>query len=264
VVVLGGLAPVSPIPGSIPPLNFGADLLCLHRVGAGFGAQRRCPHRTDFDVFGMHPYSFAATPTKPAYKRGDVLIADMPEVDALVTAANRLHTAAPRIKHRIWVTEFAWLTNPPDAALGDSDSLAARYVAYSMYEMYRSGVSLVIWQTALDEPGDSPTGGGLYFSSGQPKLMLKAFAFPVIASVKDRHGFAWGRAPVSGATMIQVQRLADGNWRTVATVHSSSDGVFEAHFRARGNGTYRAQASGSLVSLGYNSKPIPPKRTHAF
>ena len=262
VVVLGGLAPVSSVPGSIPPLDFGADLLCLHRAGSGFRPNRSCPHRTDFDAFGIHPYSLAATPTLRAYKAGDVLVADMGEVDALVTAANRWHTATPNIKHPIWVTEFAWPTNPPDGALGDSDSAAARYVAYSMYEMLKSGVSLVIWQTVLDRPADELSGGGLFFSSGKPKLTLQAFAFPVVASVNSGHAYVWGRAPVSHPVVVLVQQAVGRVWHTFAQVHTGADGVFSARTPATGNGLYRAQVVSGPTSLAYDSRPIPPKRTH--
>jgi len=263
VVVLGGLAPVSTVPGSTPPLDFGAQLLCLRRVGAGFRAARSCPQRADFDVFAVHPYSLGATPTKPAYKRGDVLVGDMSTVGALVQAADRLHTASPRIRHQLWVTEFAWLTKPPNSQLGDSEPTAARYVAYSMYEMWKSGVSLVIWQTILDEANNDFVGGGLYRHSGQPKLTLQAFAFPVVAGVSRGHGFAWGRVPVSRPVRVVVQRLAGRLWHTVATLNTGPDGVFYAHFGARGNGTFRAQVIGGPTSLSYDSRPIPRARTHS-
>lgn len=264
VVVLGGLAPVSPVPGSIPPLDFGAELLCLHRVGSGFQATRSCRQRADFDVFAMHPYSLAATPTKHAYKPGDVLVGDMSKVGALVRAADRLHTAAPRIGHQIWVTEFAWLTNPPDRQIGDDDPTAARYVAYSMYEMWNSGVSLVIWQTVLDEPVSDFLGAGLYWNSGRPKLTLRAFAFPVVASVNAGHGFVWGRVPISRRVRVMVQRAVGRRWRTVTQLLSSSDGVFYARIGASGNGLYRAQVIGGPTSLAYDSRPIPARRTHAY
>jgi hypothetical protein len=262
VVVLGGLAPVSPVPGAIPPLVFGADLMCLHRAGGGFRASRSCRQRTDFDVFAMHPYSFAATPTKHAYKQGDVLVGDMGEVGALVRTADRLRTTAQRIHHRLWVTEFAWPTNPPDSQIGDSEPLAARYVAYSMYEMWKSGASLVIWQTVLDVPGGTPAGGGLYRSSGKPKLTLRAFAFPVIASVNGGRGFVWGRAPVASRTRIIVQRPRGRGWENVAWLRTGTDGVFDAHFRASNNGLYRVHVLGGPTSLAYNSRSIPPERTH--
>jgi hypothetical protein len=262
VVVLGGLAPVSSVPGSIPPLDFGAQLLCLHRVGSTFAANRSCPQRARFDVFGIHPYSLAATPTKHAYNPGDVLIGDMDEVHALVKAADRLRTAVPRTRHPIWVTEFAWLTNPPNRQLGDPGPLAARYVAYSMYEMWKSGVSLVIWQQVLDEPYADFVGGGLCFNSGRPKLNLQAFAFPVVASVGGGRGLAWGRAPVSHPVSILVQRAAGHGWRTVAMLRTGADGIFLARFGARANGIYRARTSGGIASLAYDSRAIPPTRTH--
>jgi hypothetical protein len=264
VVALGGLAPVSPVPGSIPPLDFGAQLLCLHRVGSGFRANHSCPQRTQFDVFAMHPYSLAATPTKHAYNSGDVLVGDMGKVGALVHTADRLHTAAPRIHHQLWVTEFAWYTNPPNSQFGDADPTAARYVAYSMYEMWKSGVNLVIWLTVLDQPNQSEPGRGLYWSPGQPKLMLQGFAFPVVAGVSRGHGFAWGRVPVSHRVRVAVQHRVGHSWRHVATVRSGSDGIFYVGFGARRNGLYRARVIGGPTSLAYNSTPIPPRRTHLF
>jgi hypothetical protein len=263
IVVLGGLAPVSPVPGSTPPLDFGADLLCLHRVGASFRRNRSCPERADFDVFAIHPYSLAATPTKHAYNPGDVLVGDMSKVGALVRTADRLHTTGERIHHRIWVTEFAWVTNPPDALLGDSEPTAARYVAYSLYQMFKSGVSLVIWLTVLDEPTDGFPGQGLYASSGRPKLTLRAFAFPCVAGVGGGHGFAWGRVPVSHRVRVIVQRAAGRGWLTVATRLTSADGVFSARFSSRGPGLYRARVLGGPTSLSYDSRPIPAKRIHA-
>ena len=262
VVVLGGLAPVSSVPGSIPPLTFAADLLCVHKAGGSFAATRSCPNRADFDVMGMHPYSLAVTPTMHADKAGDILVADIGKLTALVAAADRLHADAPRIRHRVWVTEFAWPTNPPDGELGDADSVAARYVAYSMFEMWRSGVSLVIWQTVLDSRSNPLTGGGLYQSSGQPKLTLQAFAFPVVASVNSGHAYVWGRAPVSHPVVVLVQRAVGRVWHTFAQVRTGADGVFSARTAATGNGLYRAQVVNGPTSLAYNSRPIPAKRTH--
>jgi hypothetical protein len=264
VIAVGGLAPVSPVPGSIPALQFGAQLLCLHSAGGGLRANRSCPQRAEFDAFAIHPYSLAATPTKHAYKAGDVLMADIGKVSALVRAADRLHTAAPGISHQIWVTEFQWWTNPPNTQIGDSESVAARYVAYSMYEMWRSGVGLVIWTWAEDSPTHYLDGGGLYTDSGTPKLTLQAYAFPLIASVSHGGGYAWGRAPVSGRVRVAVDRAVGARWVTVARVRTGSDGVFQAQFRARGNGLYRARVIGGPTSLSYDSKSIPPRRTHAY
>jgi hypothetical protein len=265
VIVFGGLAPVSYLPPlSVAPLRFAAAVMCLHRVGTQFRANRSCPQRAEFDVFAIHPYSLAATPTKHAYAYDNVLVGDMGKVARLVAAGDRLHTVAPRIRHQLWVTEFAWFTNPPDALVGDSGRVAARYVAYSMYEMWRSGVALVIWQTVRDTVAAGRVGGGLYSISGPPKPDLWAYAFPFIASVDHGSGFAWGRVPVSRRMKVLVERGYGGRWRVVARARTGADGVFDVRFRAPGNGLYRAVTVGGPTSLAYDSRAIPPRRTHLF
>lgn len=265
VVVIGGLAPVSYVPPySIAPLQFAAELLCVHRVATGYRADQSCPQPAEFDVFAMHPYSLGATPTKHAYQYSNVLVGDMGKVAALVAAADRLHTVAPSIKHQLWVTEFAWPTNPPDKLVGDRGRVAARYVAYSLYEMWRAGVSLVVWQTVLDTPTASLLGGGLYAEDGAPKATLRAFAFPFVASVNRGSGFAWGRVPRSRRVKVVVERRSGSGWQKVARTRTSADGIFSVRFSARGNGVYRALTAYGQASLPYNSQPIPPKRTHDF
>jgi hypothetical protein len=257
-VVVGGLAPVKPFPDSFTPLDFAAKVLCLRRVGTHFRADPSCHQRARFDVLAVHSYVLGATPTRPAAIPGDVFPADMGEVHNLVQTENRVHGGS----HQTWVTEFAWYTNPPNAQLGDADATAARYVAYSMYEMWKSGVSTVIWLGAVDlPPSEADMGHGLYYASGQPKLVLQAFSFPVIASVRRGQGFVWGRAPVSRSVRVVVQRSVGGGWRTVAGTRTGSDGVFSARFGARGNGVYRASVVGGPVSLPYNSRPIPAIHT---
>jgi hypothetical protein len=131
--------------------------------------------------------------------------------------------------------------------------------------MWRSGVIVVIWQDVLDGPGhDAGSGSGLYSSSGRPKLTLSALAFPVVAGVSGTGGFVWGRAPVSGPARVVVERPVGRSWGTVATLRTGSDGIFMVRFRAHGNGLYRAQVVGGPTSLAYDSRPIPPRRTHLF
>ena len=266
VVVVGGLGPVS-VTRSIPALTFAAELMCLRHVGTSFLRTAACPQRAEFDVLGMHPYTLGATPTLHALDPGDVLVADMGELHRLVRTAETLHTIGPRISHQVWVTEWAWPTNPPDRFVGDSYAITARYVAYSMYEMWASGVSLVVWDSIEDQPpavaevNPVISGGGLVASSGQPKPSFQAFSFPVIASVSRGRGLVWGRAPVSGPARVVIERSNQGAWQPLATVPTASDGVFDYHFAASTNGIYRAAVVAGPTSLAYNSTPIPAKRT---
>jgi len=268
-VIMGGLAPVSFVNGiSVSPLKFAAEVMCLQRVGTRFIRAKACPVKAHFDVLAIHPYSLDATPTKHAYSYDDILVGDVGKLDTLLSAAERLNTAAPHIKYKLWADEWSWFTNPPDKQVGDAPHTAARYTAYSMYEMWRDGVSLVVWFRAEDPstpPPNSPSfinGGGLYTSTGTPKPMMQAFDFPVVAGISRGQGFVWGRAPVSRRTEVVIEHKVGGTWRRLMTANTASDGVFEVHFAATHNGSYRAQIPHSLVSLGYNSEPIAPVRTH--
>jgi hypothetical protein len=246
----------------MPALSFATRLLCLTRVGHSFRRARSCPSKANFDVFSYHPYALAATPTKPAYNSNDALIADAGTVAALVHAADRLRTAGGPSRHPIWVTEFAWFTNPPNKTVGDRPATTARYTAYSMYEMARADVSLVIWQTVVDRPYQGILGGGLYTSSGRAKPTLQALAFPFVA-VHQRSGWvAWGRAPATGGRSVVIQRWTGRRWVRVAGAETAGDGEFSAHFRANRNYFYRALVADGPQSLTYYSAPIPPVRTH--
>lgn len=268
-VSIGGLAPVSFVKGfSISPLTFAAQLLCLRRVGTHFVRDRACPVKAHFDALGIHPYSLLATPTKHAYYYDDILVGDMQKLSTLLDTARRLKTAASGSHFGLWVTEWSWFTNPPDPQIGDPPAVAARYTAYSMYEMWKAGTTLVIWFLAQDPKNIGPNspslvyGGGLYNASGKPKPMMTAFAFPFVASVRGDRGFAWGRAPVSKRTRVIVEEASGRRWKRIGMAQTSKDGVFQLHFSAKGHGTFRARISGGAVSLGYNSVPIPAVRTH--
>jgi hypothetical protein len=262
--VIGGLAPIAP-PGlySTHPLTFARNLLCVRQAGKRYKRIKGCP-KTNFDVMAVHPYSLSATPTKPAYSNNDILVHDVYKLPKVVSAAARLHTIN-KGAHPLWVTEWSWFTNPPQTVYGDSPNVAARYVAYSMYEMWKAGASMVIWQLLSDVAKGANTGGGLETAAGVPKPTMSAFGFPFIASVKGRKGYAWGRAPLRTKVKVFIQHEVKGKWRKVAAVKSDGYGVFQAHFKAQGNGTYRAQVAGNgLLSLPYFSAGIPPRRTHAF
>lgn len=261
-VVFGGLAPVSYLPGlSVSPLKFAAQLMCLRRVGSHFvrlgGGCRAAP----WDIFAEHPYTLAVTPTQGASHYDDVLVADVHKLRHLLNAARRLHTIRSG-NHPLWVTEWGWVTHPPDSLVGDSFNTAARYVAYGMYEMWKAGVSLVVWQGITDQSPTQLAGSGLETKTGQPKPQMQAFTFPFIASVDHGRGLGWGRVPGAGRVRVTVQRRSAHGWRRVASAQTGRDGVFSIHFVAKGNATYRARGPNGVKSLGYYSARIPARRTH--
>ena len=151
-VIFGGMAGVGGYdPWSIPPLKFAAQVMCLRRVGHRFIRSGPCPVKARFDILAEHPYAFASSPTKHAYKYDDLLVADMPKLRTLLDTATRLHTIKGSNKP-LWATEFGWATNPPNTPIGDSPANAARYVAYALYELWAAGVSTVVYAPIIDSP----------------------------------------------------------------------------------------------------------------
>jgi hypothetical protein len=259
-VEAGGLAPISSVPGSIPPLQFAADLLCVGPTAPAYVPVSLCT-RSEFDALGIHPYSFGATPTKHASTSGDVFVGDLGELGSLVAAGDRLRGSTTPI----WATEFTWPTNPPNKQFGDPSALAARYVAYSAYEMWSSGADMLVWATPLrDALNANPSGGGLYTLAGRPKLTLRALAFPFVAGAGPGGPFAWGRAPTSRPAQIVVERAHGSRWQQVAAATTGADGVFKVAIDGGPNGTYRARVIGGPTSLAYDSSAIPPVQTHPY
>jgi hypothetical protein len=259
-VVFGGLAPVSYLPGvTVSPLKLAAEVLCLRRVGRHFVPLGGACKAPPFDIFAEHPYTLEATPTDPAGSYDDVLVADLHKLRDLLDAGRRLHTVGG--SRPLWVTEWGWVTRPPDN-IGDSLNSSARYVAYSMYEMWRAGVSVVVWQGITDASPNQLQGSGLETKAGRPKPQMQAYAFPFIAAVNHRRGFAWGRVPADRRVRVAVQRRTAHGWRQVKSVLTGRDGIFSARYAAKGNATYRAVGPRGLKSLPYFSAPIPARRTH--
>jgi hypothetical protein len=260
-VVMGGLAPLG-YSGGPGPLKFAAEMMCLRRVGTRFVRLSGCTP-APFDIFAEHPYSLGVSPTETVPKQvyDDVRVGDVYKVRNLLNAAARLGTLGSR-RPPFWVTEWGWATNPPDRKEGNSFKLAARYVAYSMYEMFKQGTSVIIWQEIHDGTANGLPGSGLETKTGQRKPSMQAFTFPFIASVSGTRGFGWGRAPESRPVKVTVQRQTRRGWTTVAHAKTGSDGVFTAHFSATGNGSYRALVSHGPKSLGYFSAPIARRASH--
>ena len=124
---------------------------------------------------------------------------------------------------QFWVTEFGWDTNPPRKHAA-SLSLAARWTAESLHQMWLSGVSLVTWFLFEDYPSPSPYQSGLYFhaaslANARAKPGRTAFRFPFVAYLGKKSTVSvWGRDATSDkeTVTIQLRHGKSGKWRTVA------------------------------------------------
>jgi cellulase (glycosyl hydrolase family 5) len=241
---------------SIPPLDFMRSLLCLSK---GAHPHPTCSSPVRFDVWSHHPYTHGG-PFGRAQLPGDVELGDLPRMRAVLNAGIRAHHVVSSHQVQFWVTEFGWDTNPPRkhaASLG----LAARWTAESLYQMWRSGVSVATWFLLQDYRSPSPYQSGLYFRSpslatARAKPSLTAFRFPFVAYRHKSSVRIWGRDATGDrrAVTIELRHGKSGPWRAVATVGSNGVGIVRASLalHASKKDWLRATAAGSGKSLAFS------------
>jgi hypothetical protein len=265
-VVAGGLDPFGNKGKgwySVSPLTYMRSLLCLSK---GAHPHRTCSGQVHFDVWSHHPYTFNG-PFGHARRANDVSLGDLPKMHTLLQAAIKLHRVVPTHPVQFWVTEFSWDTKPPRrhaAPVG----LAARWTAEALYQMWRSGVSLVTWFGLMDKGGTSPYQSGLFFhakslANARAKPVRTAFRFPFVAYLGRGGVSVWGRDATSNKRVVAIQRRhgTHGQWQTVARVRSNGAGIFQAKLKlaATNKDWLRATAAGSGASLAFSLTQPSPK-----
>jgi hypothetical protein len=268
-VVAGGLDPFSNKTKkwyAQPPLTYMRSLLC---VSGGKHPHRTCKSKIHFDVWAHHPYTFGG-PFAKARRPNDVSLGNLPAMRSVLTTARRLHTIAAARAPQFWVTEFAWGTSPPKTKAAPV-ALAARWTSESLYQMWRSGVTLVTWFVIEDQPKPSPYVTGLYYHAkslahAKAKPVRTAFRFPFVAYLGRGTVRVWGRTATSTKKLVTIQRRTGirGHWRTVARVQPNRYGIFKATLRLRATKRdwLRASASGSGKSLAFSLTVPKPKRKY--
>lgn len=243
-VVMGGTAPFGDPPGNarMRPVAFDRSLFCVSSTLE----RTSCPGPVYLDAVDHHPYNYGS-PTSRAYYADDAAVPDIWKITRLLDAGVRLHTVLPDAAKQTWITEIAWNSNPPGRGIG-SVSLArqARYLEQGFYELWREGVSKVMWlqirdSTPHDHPGDAFPWSGLYFRSAKAKPATVAYRFPFVTRrLNGRTVQAWGRAPRAGKLTI-FRRKKHGGWQRVARLEVRKRQVFLIALRLRGGATLRAR-----------------------
>jgi hypothetical protein len=241
---------------SVAPLAFMRSLLC---VSKGAHPHSTCKTTVHFDAWSHHPYSFGGA-FGHARNPDDVELGDLPKMRTVLQAAVRLHHVRSTNGVRFWVTEFGWDTSPPRRHAAPM-ALAARWTAESLYQAWRSGVSLLTWFGLQDRGGSSPYQSGLFrhsssLASAHVKPVRTAFRFPFVAYL-GRGGVAvWGRDATSNKQIatIQLRTGTHGHWRTVARVRTNKYGIFKASLKLKATtkSWLRATAAGSGASLAFS------------
>ena len=269
IVVAGGLDPFGHPKGkkqrwnSVAPLTYMRSLLCLSN---GSHPHATCKQKIHFDVWSHHPYTFGG-PFGRAKNANDVSLGDLGRMRTLLRAATKLHHVVSSHSVQFWVTEIGWDSKPPRPHAAPMP-LASRWTAETMYQCWRSGVSLVTWFDLQDRKSPSPYQSGLYRSSSslaeaKAKPVRTAFRFPFVAYLGKSSIEVWGRDATSNKARvaIQLRQGKSGRWKTVAYIEANRSGVFRAapKVKASKKDWMRAQASGSGSSLAFSlTQPHDP------
>ena len=130
---------------------------------------------------------------------------------------------------RIWLTEYAYQTNPPDRVLGVSLALQARYASEAAYIAYRTPrVDMLIHFLYRDEPTLARFQSGLVTLGDTPKPSLAAFQLPLAETARTgTRTSLWGelRAPAAGSTAT-LERRTGASWTRLATINPGAGGFF--------------------------------------
>lgn len=238
-VIGGGLAP-NGVPGSVAPMDFVRQLLCMTgrqhpKVKQGCGARGR------FDIWGTNPFTTGG-PTHKSYDPDSVGLRELPNVRKLIGAANRAGKIVSKQRSiPLWVTEFSWDSKPSDPG-GLPMRILTRWTSEAMYRSWKAGVSRFFWLSLRDwarpdgVPWNQTIDSGLYFrgttiEKDRPKTNLQAFRFPFVAFPGRKGITIWGRTSTSTSGKVAIDYKQGKKWRRIANVRADRNGIFSAVVR---------------------------------
>lgn len=170
--------------------------------------------RARLDAYAHHPYPSRPQiegPWSPPCDRCSTLT--MAELERLRSEVRR--SFGPT---RIWLTEYGYQTNPPDALLGVSPAVQARYYASAARRAYLApDVDMLVFYLVRDDAASQGWQSGLVTSNGLRKPSYAAFRLPLTQT--DRVGpdaVVWGQVrPRSGRQPYRVEVYERGRWNWV-------------------------------------------------
>jgi hypothetical protein len=233
----------------VQPQVFMRELFCLTgKDGRNLKKKKRCNvPKPRFDIWAHHPYTFGGTPATKGAASDTGAMGNMPDIVRTVNYAVKAKTVAPAGRKAVWVTEFAWFSNPPGLKSGQGVELGlplskqAAYLSQTAYLLWKQGVSAMVWYSLTDR-NEFPS--GLFSGSGdtlKPKPAYNAFKLPFFADYSRGKVLFWGLVSRGGKTTVRIERQSGSKWKKVADVKSDKQGM--VYKRLKGSkATYRATA----------------------
>ena len=145
-------------------------------------------------------------------------------------------------KH-VWLTEYAYKTNPPDRNRGVGFAVQARYLAEAARRVYQAPrVDLLINFLIRDEPVVGRWASGFFTYHEIVKPSFYSFMLPLAQLANHRGDVTlWGQVrPRSGPQPYVLQRWWARRWVPVGRVSVTGDrGFFTRHVFARRGTKFR-------------------------
>jgi hypothetical protein len=280
--------------GTTKPLQFVRALYCVDTRGrqlrGAAASAESCPtsasglrrfasqHPALFHAsgFAVHPYPVNQAPTRLDSRDPDYAeLPDLPHVTSVLDGIG--HTYRSRTRYPIYITEFGYITNPPNRSNHyPSPSTAAFWINWGEYLMWRNPRVASTMQYLLEDPnprvGVPELGGfadGLEFFGGAPKPTLAAYRLPLflpaVSTRRRRSLEVWGsvrpahyaRLDTRSAQRVQIQfqRRSRGRFTTAKTVTINDvRGYFDVNIAFPSSGSVRLAWSSRRGAITFFSR----------
>ncbi len=229
------------------------------------------------DGFAYHPHPVRFSPDTKAVNPDNAAIADLPHFEAVLdkASANGILKPIGAARFPLYLTEFGYQTNPPDADSGVTPAQQAAWLQESWYKAWADPrVHNITQYEWVDEPIKSVSGGnnyaswqsGLHFVDGRAKPALKAFTNPMYVDVRPgaRTARVWGQVRPGTSWEVTIERrTAGGSFAQVKKVRTDDNGFFSQRFRLTARTTYRfsyVTPAGVVHSAEQTVRPVSKKR----
>ncbi len=123
-----------------------------------------------FDAWAHHPYYVSPSET-PSTKPNSPKAITLGNIQTLIDQVTRYYGKKP-----IWITEYGYQTNPPDAFFGVSWAKQAAYLTQAFAIARKNPrIQLMLWFLLHDEPNLAGWQSGLETTTGKKKASFAAF-----------------------------------------------------------------------------------------
>ncbi len=271
--------------GSVTPIRFVEDLYCVgptyQQLTGSAAMAAGCPTSGDrsafvaanpglFQISGYahHPYAFGIPPAQPSRVSTELALFNIPQLERVLNGIFAGYGKSRAGGVPIYVSEWGYVTNPPNPEYHTSLAQQATYLNQGEYIVSREPFVKALSQFLLTDvapaPGGSPTPSewlrtfttGLIFHDGKPKPALAAFRLPIW--VPEPHPGprvpVWGQLRPANHSAVQTgvidfRAQGSSSWRQLARVSTnSSEGFLLTHVDV---------PSAGMLRLGWKSPTGP-------